>query len=853
MSVDDGRDRWATSVVLGDGEVAYLRPITPEDAPTLLAFHERQPRENLYRRFFSAKPTLTARELVYFTTVDFKDRVALVLEHHGEFVAWASYERWQDRDDADVAFMVDDSIHGKGIATLMLEHLAVIARTNGIGKFTAEVLSDNRPMLRVFARAGWPVERHYDSGITELEWSLDDTEQFVGSVAEREQRADSRAMARLLLPRSIAVIGASDEPGSIGHELWQNVTSDFGGPVWPVNPAHDTVGGRPCAASVADIADDVWLAIVAVPAAALADTIESCIAKHVRGAVIVTATEGAGIDVPALVAHARRNGMRIIGPTSMGIASPRASGGVQAALARVPGPRGGVAISLQSGSLGASVLQLAAQQSIGISWFVSLGDKADVSGNDLLQFWEDDESTKVIAIYTESFGNPRKFARITRRVARRRPIVTVRTGAAAGGSATDALYQQAGLIEVPTVRMMLDVARVLETQPVPQGPSVAILTNAHSPGVLAAAAVESAGLRVVDPPVPLDWRSSADDVDAAIRAALAADEVDALMVIHAPPLASSPPPLDAIDAATTGATKPVVAVMLGRADGRLRPGSRVPAFSFPEPAAEVLGRLAAYHRWLVTEADPGPEGADGGGTEGTSHDAPAVEGVLVEARAIGRDRLALDETIAVLGAYGLVMPSSVVLDDASTDEVVAAARLIGHPVALKAVRRHVGRSAEAGVALDLADDEAVRDAHAVIVRSLGEDASRLVVQQMVPPGVDVRITCTTDPRLGPVITVGLGSLQAELPGAVSRLVPVSPAGADAMIDGSPVGAALARAGLDRAGLVDAIGRVSRLLFDHHGIETVSIDPVIVSAHGCHLTDVRIQLGDGRDVSAVRKL
>ncbi len=845
--MSDRHEAWAASVVLGDGEAAYIRPITPDDRPLLLAFHERQPRENLYRRFFSSKPTLSEKELHHFTTVDFRDRVALVLELRGEFIAWASYERWQDRDDAEVAFMVDDAYQGKGIATLLLEHLAAIARSNGIQRFTAEVLSDNRSMLRVFARAGWPVERHYDSGITELDWPLVDTEQYLDSVASREQRADSRAIARLLLPRSIAVIGASDRSGTIGHELWRNVIESFDGPVFAVNPNHAQVGDRPTYASVADIEGDVWLALIAVPAAALAATIEQCVAKRVRGAVIFTSPDGADLDLPELVAQARRNGMRIIGPASMGIAAPRGEAGIQAALVRVGLPRGGVAISMQSGSLGASVLRLATELSMGISWFVSLGDKVDVSGNDLLQFWEDDEGTSVIAIYTETFGNPRKFARLARRVGRTRPIVAVRTGAAAIGSASDALYQQAGIIEVPTVHAMLDTARVFATQPVPKGPRVAVLTNARSPGVLAHAALRAVDLELVEPPVPLDWRATDDDYRTALAAAIESSDVDSVLVIHAPPLASAPVPAAAIHQAAEGSAKPVVAVMLGRTDGPLLPGSAVPAFSFPESAAAVLGRMAAYSHWLATEADASLLPIEG-------VDAALATELLAAALERGEHELSIADTGRVLRAYGLDVPPTTVVEDAETDELVAAARSVGFPVAVKATRRHVGRSAEAGVALDLSDDDAVRDAVGVIRASIGDDARVLVVQHMVPPGVDVRIACSTDPRLGPVVTVGLGSLQADVPGNVSRLIPLSDAAAEALVHDSLAGPAVSAAGLDEACLVDAIRRISQLVFDHHEISALEINPAIIGRAGCSLTDVRIRLGDGeRTETPLRRL
>ncbi len=854
---------WATSVVLADGETGYLRAMTAEDAPALLAFHERQPRENLYRRFFSPKPSLTPSELEHFTVVDFVDRVALVLEIHGEFAAWASYERWPGRDDADVAFMVDDVHLGKGIATLMLEHLAAIAHSNGIGRFTADVLADNRPMLSVFSKAGWPVQRHFDSGVVELEFPLTDTEQFVDSVEQRERRADSRSVARLLLARSIAVIGASDEPGSIGREVWANVLSGGVQPCFPVNPRRATVGGVTAYPTVLDIDHDVWLAVIATPAAVLAEVIDQCIEKRVRGAVVLTAVDGTGVDMAAIVDKARRNGMRIIGPASMGIATGRVRGeapveagndvpvGVQAALVPVDLTAGGVAISLQSGSLGASLLQLAAQMSMGLSWFVSLGDKSDVSGNDLLQFWEDDERTRVIAIYTESFGNPRKFARIARRVSRRRPIVAVRTGAAALGTAADALYQQAGVIEVPTVRAMLDTARVLACQPVPAGGRVAILTNSRSPGVLAAAALQVAGLEVVPPPLPLDWRSDVDDYGPAVEAALADPGIDSLLVVHAPPIASARVPARAIDAAAAGASKPVVAVMLGRSDGPICDGSQVPSFSFPEPAAVVIGHMVAYRRWLDTEADATM--ADLSGVD--SDAAAAVLARAVTASSDGDRAATMADVDAVLRAYGVRSPSTELTDAATADAIVEVAERVGYPVGLKALRRRAGRSAEAGVALDLPDADAVRDAVTVMRASLGDDASCITVQQMVPPGIDVRIRCTTDPRLGAVITVGLGGIMADAIGdEESRLAPVTRAAASNLVNASRVGAALTAAGIDAEPLVDAITRVSHLVFEHTAIDELDINPAIIGPAGCWVVDARVTLtASTQPEAAMRRL
>ncbi|MEO5724232.1 MAG: GNAT family N-acetyltransferase [Ilumatobacteraceae bacterium] len=844
----DRRDEWSVAIVLADGDTAYIRPITVADAPLLLAFHEAQPREDLYLRFFSAKPTLSEKELRHFTDIDFHDRVALVMEYRGEFIAWASYERWPGRADADVAFMVDRLHRGRGIATLLLEHLAAIARSNGIARFTAEVLYENKAMTRVFVRAGWPVKRRFDSGVTELEFSLTDTEQFIDSVEQREHRADSSSVARLLLPRTVAVIGASDRKGTAGHELWHNVSQSFEGPVYPVNSRRATVGGRKAYASVGDIDDDIWLAVIAVPASALKATIESCIAKRVRGAVVITAVDShrpdshgqddSAVDVDALVAHARRNGLRIIGPASMGVASPNATRPLQAALAPVLLPHGAVAISMQSGSLGASLLQLAGRLSMGLSWFVSLGDKSDVSGNDLLQFWEDDEHTRVIAMYTESFGNPRKFARIARRVGRTRPIVAVRAGAAAIGSGNEALYQQAGLIEVPSVRSMLDTARVLADQPVPAGPNVALLTNSRSPGVLARAALTNAGLTVVEPLVQLDWRSSPTDFAEAVVAAVADPGVDAVLVIHAPAIATSPGPTHEIDGAAVGSGKPVVAVMLGHADGPICPGSKVPTFSFPESAAAVLGRIYAYGSWLSREHDDTVDAI-------TDADADAAIQLLTSATAeladgTGTATLDIAQSAALLATYGLVVtPARHVAGDA--DQVVAAADELGYPVALKAVHRRIGRSAEAGIALDLADAKAVRSSLEVIRHALGATGDELIVQQMASPGVDVRLHCTVDSHVGAVVAIGLGSRQFEPPAAfaATRLAPLSRSSASRALQASQVGDALAAAGLPSDAVVDALVRVSWLIADHREIAEIDINPLIVSSAGSSVTDVRI--------------
>ena len=888
---DPASSRWATSVVLGDGESAFIRPLVPADQPALLAFHLRQSRDSVYRRFFSPKPTLSSRELDHFTRVDMHDRVALAVEVRDEFVAWASYERWSGRNDAEAAFMVDDEYHGRGIATLLLEHLAAIARTNGIERFTAEVLADNRGMLAVFAKAGWPLERRFESGVVDLDWELATTDEFMDSVERREQRADSRAVARILLPRAVAVIGASDRPDSVGHLLWTHLRRSVSVPVYPVNPRLEDLDGQRCFGSVGDLPDDVSLGVIAVPTRALEATIDDCIAKRMRGAIVVTSLDdedGLGVEMDRIVARARRNGLRLIGPSSMGVASLHAGSALQASLVDVALPAGNVAISMQSGSLGASLLRRADDLTLGLSWFVSLGDKSDVSANDLLQFWENDETTSVIGLYTETFGNPRKFARIARRVSRSRPIVAVRTGVAADGPLGGALYHQAGLIEVPSVHALLDTCRVFAGQPVLCGPRVAVVSNSTSPATLASAALETNGLVATAGPVHLDWRADPTDYERAITAALGDDGVDGVLVIYAPPVPAAEDAMSgAIASSAADSDKPVVAVMIGAADGPVEPGSDVPAFIFPEQAAAALGSSYAYGRWLDTEAaatttparivDParaaqmiddalarsagtpeprpddeapadGPDGGDavddGGADDGGEATRP--EG-SVRHDGLTTVHLAVTDVTALLSTYGIDVAAG---ESVPSSEATDAAARIGYPVAVKALRRAPGRSAKAGVALDLNGADDVEDAVATMHSALGVDADFVLVQEMVDPGIPVRIRCERDDRLGAIVSVGYGGVDADVVAdQASRLAPMSPAAAVASLNETRVGAALAESGIDTSPLVDTIVQASQLCADHHDVDLLDLNPVVVSATGAIVTDAVVVLferPDGED-------
>jgi len=848
--VDNPADQspWAATVVLGNGESAFVRPLVPADGDDLAAFHRRQSRESIYKRFFSPKPELTEADVEHFTDVDMVDRAALAVEVHDEFVAWASYERWPGRNDAEVAFMVDDDMQGRGIATLLLEHLAAIARSNGIERFTAEVLAENRSMLAVFARAGWPLQRRFDSGVVDLDWDLETTEEFLDSVERREQRADSRAIARILLPRAVTVIGASPHDGTVGAALWKHVSGSVSVPAYPVNPRHDEIHGVKCYASVDDLPDDVSLAVVAVPPHDLDATIDSCIEKRMRGAIIITSTDlpGVDVDIDALVTRARRNGLRIIGPSSMGVASPNPDAPLQAALVDVDTPVGGVAVSMQSGSLGGSLLRQAGDLELGLTWFVSLGDKADVSANDLLQAWLDDDNVRVVALYTEAFGNPAKFARIARRMSLTRPIVAVHTGAVTG-SAGKAMYQQTGVIEVPTVADLLDTCRVFCTQPVMKGPRVAVITNSRSPASLLDTALESAHLQPRVTGTGRSWESTPDDYAASIESALSDDDIDGIVVVYAPAVANEVNlPAAAIDAAAEDASKPVVTVSLGTVDGPLLPGSAVPNFAFPEQAAAVLARSWAYGSWLAEQAEGEPETH--------RHVDPATAHEVLQESLGDHDeaRPHVDLVQRLLASYGVDFAPAV---DATPDTAVTSAQQLGFPVAIKAHKRRPGRSVRAGVALDLDSQDDVVDAIVAMTESLQGDAKDILVQRMVTPGVDVRVRCRHDDRLGVVVNVGLGGEQADAIGdTTSRLAPLSPAGARSMINDTRVTTALVAGGFDPSPLVDVIVQAAQLAADHDEIEELDLNPVIVSNDGAVATDATLTLRRHDDATApIRRL
>ncbi|WP_304050281.1 GNAT family N-acetyltransferase, partial [Jatrophihabitans endophyticus] len=508
---------WEADVVVADGGTVHLRAIRPDDADALVAFHGRLSQRTRYLRYFSAYPRIPDRDLYRFTHVDHHDRVAFVITLRGEIIAVGRYERHPGTTDAEVAFVVADAHQGRGIGSVLLEHLAAAARERGLHRFVAIVLAENQSMIRVFRLAGFETTRHVEYGEVTLEFDIDETAMTATVMREREQRAEARSIARLLHPSSVAVVGASNDEGKIGHAVFANLLRmGLDGPLYPINAEARHVGGVPAYPSVLDVPDDIDLVVIAVPAVAVAEVVEQCAQRDVRGLVVLSGGFGErGSDDERatgraaqreLVGEARRYGMRVVGPNCLGIVNTSPEVRLNASLAPLPPMAGRAGFFSQSGALGVAILGEATRRGLGVSTFVSAGNRADVSGNDLLQYWETDPETDVVLMYLESFGNPRKFARLARRLGRSKPIVAVKGGAGmvvpglaftsveAPEVSVRALFEASGVIRVDTVGDLFDVALLLTSQPLPQGSRVAVVGNSTALGALVTNSLAEEGL-----------------------------------------------------------------------------------------------------------------------------------------------------------------------------------------------------------------------------------------------------------------------------------------------------------------------------------------------------------------------
>ncbi|MGE3619453.1 MAG: GNAT family N-acetyltransferase [Acidimicrobiia bacterium] len=873
---------WEADVVLSDGGTVRVRPIRPDDGDRIRQFHARQSPESIYFRFFSPRPELSDADVEHFTNVDYVDRMALVAERDGQLVGIARYDRWQTRREAEVAFFVDDAHHGRGMATVLLEHLAARAREVGITRFTASVLPDNRRMLGVFTQAGFSVASRYSDGVVEVNLDLQPTTDAELAIEARAQRAAAVAVERLLSPRSIAVIGASRRPGTLGHEVFRHLLgAGFEGPVWPVNALARHVSGVRAVASIADIDEPIDVAVIVVPAASVPAALEECGRKGVYGAIVLSAGfaeqggEGAALEAEAL-RIVRRFGMRMLGPASLGMVNTAPDVRVHATFARLDALPGRFALLSESGMVGAAIVDQASALQLGISSFVALGNRADVSGNDLLQYWETDERTDVVGMYIESFGNPRRFSRIARRVARAKPVVAVRAGLGTSRGAempADVLLEQTGVIGVRTLSQLLDVTRLLVHQPVPPGRRVAIVGNPGGSQALVADACVEAGLVLAEPGPAARWvldevaapsaRPSANPVDLgleagaehfarAVEALLADPGVDSVLVVYSPGLgARHDEVIDAVAAvAAVDRTKPLAACVFGRHPIELgvTPEVVLPVYGAVDSAALALGRAAAYGRWRAR-----PEG------ELVRLDDEVVAAAQAEVArrlaAAGGRRVRLDLVAAqpLLDAVGIRSARTVVVGDPGA--AVVAGNEIGWPVALKAAGRDkLAKTVAAGVALDLHGGSALDWSWALMAERLGSRVAPAVVQEMVDPGVDVGIVIAPNDIVGPVLSVRAGGAAGVLdPTSGIQVLPVTDLDARRLVDGSHLAAVLDEPA--RVCLQELLVRVSALVEQVPEVEVVELDPIVVGADGAVVVDARVQLTErARDPQpSVRRL
>lgn len=867
-----------SDVVLRSGSTLRLRPVRPADAAALLEFERRLPADSGYFRFFGTdRPD--AKTAASTCAVDYRDRFGYVGEGAGRIVAVAHYIRdASDPERAEVTFAVEEAMQGQGAGTRLLERLAEIARARGIDTFEARAPGPNPRMLDVFANCGFPMQRRAGGDGDRIVVSLTPTPDFEEKSADRSEKAAAASMARLFEPRSVAVIGASRERGKIGAEILHNIlAAGFRGSIFPINPSASEIEGIRCYARLADVPGPVDLAVISVPAAAVAAAIDDCAAKGVQGVVVITAgfsetgEEGRRRET-ALLEKIRDAGMRMVGPNCMGLVNTNPAVSLNATFAPTWPPAGRVALSSQSGALGLALLDYAARLNLGISTFVSVGNKADVSSNDLVQYWAEDPRTDVILLYLESFGSPGVFSRIARRVARRKPIVAVkagrsRAGARAASSHTgalaetdavvDALFRQAGVIRTATLEELFDVAALLAHQPVPTGRRVAIVTNAGGPGILAADACEAQGLEL--PPLaaetaaalrgflpaaasvanPVDMLAAAppDHYMRALGLVLADSNVDSVLVIFIPPIATD---AEAVARAIVEGTrkageKPVLAIFMSArgAPAILQP---IPSYAFPEPAAMALARAVEYGQWRQRPPGSIPEFGD-------LH--PADARTVVEA-ALGRGGGWLDplECTRLLSAFGV--PAAPLLLAADPAAAAAAAGEIGFPVVVKAVGPAILHKTEVGgVRLGLENAAAVRTAAEQMASRL-EGLTGFLVQPMVTGGVEVIVGVLRDPTFGPLVVYGSGGTLVELlSDAAFRLHPLTDSDAAAMLE-EVRGTALLRGyrgapKADEAALRDVLLRVSALVEACPEVREMDLNPVKVLARGARVLDARIRV------------
>jgi acetate---CoA ligase (ADP-forming) len=869
-----------TDIALRDGSTVHVRPSTIEDLGRLRAFLESLSDESRWFRFFSAAVDLDAAARSAASPSDGLSLIALrgseaAIVAHGTYLCGAGGR-------AEVAFAVADAWHGHGIATVLLAHLAHAASTAGINTFTATVLAGNHRMLGVFHESGFLVSARRSEEAIEIEFPTSLSQDARRRFEERQREADVAAVGHVLRPSSVAVIGASRRPGTVGGEVVRNLlAAGFSGPLHLVNVRGGEVAGRPTVPAIADVEGEVELAVIVVPTNAIVDVARACAAKGVRALVVLT---GGFAEVgPAgrarqdeLLAVCRAAGMRMVGPNSLGVASPRPEIALDATVAPAAPPPGDVGFASQSGGFGSAAIDAAAARGIGFSSFVTMGDKADLSGNDFLEYWEQDPDTAVLVLYLDSFGNPRRFARIARRITTAKPIVAVksartagprsassRTGAllAAADVTVDALFAHAGVLRAETVGEMFDVAGLLARQPLPPGDRVAVLTNAGGPGVACEDACAAAGLRVeplsdatrkqlaeglgADVPTanPVDMTASAtaDQYERSLRVLLDDDGVDAVVTLFVRPLAARAAEVArGIAAAAQGADRPVLAVWLGADGPAAADAGVVPRFTTPEEAVRALAHAVRHARRRTAPPDPPYEPSDA--------DTATAATTVAEGLGRGGGWLTPGDVERLLRCWGIPVVASRLAP--SPQAAGRAAAELGGPVALKAVAPGLFHKSDVGaVRLGLAGPTAVSRAAVEMAQQLeaaGTTLEGFRVQRMAPEGPELIVGAVGDPAFGPLVACGAGGVAAELLGDIQvRIAPLGPREADGMLRDLKTFPLLdgyrGRPRADLGSVRDLVMRVGALVAAHPAVAELDLNPVIATPEGALVVNARVRV------------
>lgn len=881
-----------TDAVLRDGSTVSIRPLSSHDEPALLAFLRGLSDDSRAFRYFAGTADGVLIETAYLETHADPLRRFNVVATTGDperIVGHAVCAR-VDTDRAEVAFAVADEYQGRGLGTILLGYLAEVAGRAGVATFVAYVLPANHAMLDVFRNSGFPLDVHAGPGELVVTFPTKITPGALDRFADRERVATTNALRAFFAPRAVAVIGASRQRGTIGGEIFHNLLADgFAGPVYPVNPSAGVVQSVLAYPSIEAVPGRVDLAVIAVPAEHVVAVARDCARVGVRALVVISAGF-AETDEPGrrrqdeLLRVCRASGMRLIGPNCMGVINTDPAVRLNATFASASPPVGRVGFFSQSGALGIAILDYAGTVGVGVSSFVSIGNKADISGNDLLEYWEADPRTDVILLYLESFGNPRKFSRIARRVGKTKPIIAVKSGRSpAGVRATqshtgsllaasditvDALFRQSGVIRTDTLGELFDVAVLLSTQPPPAGPRVGIVTNAGGPGILCADACQAEGLDV--PPLseqtaaalraflppqasvgnPVDMLASAPAAHylEALRAVGADPNIDALIAIFIPPLVTQPEHVaDAIVRAARelAGKKPVLTVFMSSrgVPPALRGAVAVPSYAFPEDAAIALARVVRYGEWRARPAAEVPPLA------GISRDRAAS----IVATALGRSSdsggwLQPDEVADLLSSYGLPVAAQRVV--ATPEAAAQAAEALGGPVAVKAVGPGLLHKSDVGaLRLNLTGAGPVREAAAEMAERLaaaGQRVEGFLVQAMAPAGVEMLVGVVSDPQFGPTVAVGAGGVLVELLKDVTvRLTPIGPDDAAQMVRELKSYPLLTgyrgRPPADVPALEDVIVRIGAMVEALPQISELDCNPIVVAEDGAVIVDARIRV------------